>query len=66
MFYVTGVDDAHQNTEETEQNFEDLGSAIEYAKMLEELGYKDIIVISEEGEIFYESWYRQRRIKGKF
>ena len=55
MFYVTGVNYAQTNTEETEVNFEDLNSAIEYAEILAELGYKDIIVINEEGEIFYES-----------
>lgn len=55
MFYVTGVNEDNQNTEETEQDFEDLGSAIAYAKALEELGYKNIIVINEEGDIFYEN-----------
>ena len=55
MFYVTGVNYAQMNTEETEQNFEDLSSAIEYAKVLVELGFKDIIVINEEGDIFYEN-----------
>lgn len=55
MFYVTGVNYAHNNTEETEQNFEDLNSAIEYAETLVELGYKDIIVINEEGDILYEN-----------
>lgn len=58
MFYVTGVNYAQTNTEETEVNFEDLNSAIEYAEILAELGYKDIIVINEEGEIFYESWFK--------
>lgn len=55
MFYVTGVNEANQNTEETEQDFNDLRQAIEYAKILEELGYKNIIVINEEGDIFYEN-----------
>lgn len=55
MFYVTGVNEDNENTEETEQDFDDLRQAIEYAKMLEELGYKDIIVINEEGDILYEN-----------
>ena len=58
MFYVTGVDENNENTNETEQDFDDLSKAIEYAKMLEELGYKDIIVINEEGEILYENWFK--------
>lgn len=64
MFYVTGVNDAHQNTEETEQDFDNLRQAIEYAKVLEELGYKNIMVINEEGDILYESWFKRRGIKG--
>lgn len=55
MFYVTGVDEFNNNTEETEQDFDSLDKAIEYAKMLEELGYTNIIVINEEGDIFYEN-----------
>ena len=55
MFYVTGVDEDNNNTEETEQDFDDLRQAMEYAKMLEKLGYKNIIVINEEGDIFYEN-----------
>lgn len=55
MFYVTGTSEENENTEETEQDFNDLLKAIEYAKMLEELGYKDIIVINEEGDILYEN-----------